>query len=513
MKRILSLVLAAMLMLGLSTAAAAEEARCSGTLIAWLGGDPASYNPDMAMDDYTAMVMENVLSRLLKFDYCGNLLPDLATSWDVSEDGLTYTFHLVDTQWHDGQPFTADDVIWTLQKVQAEGIMGYALMGVTAMEAPDPRTVVLTLGAPDASLLYNLAYFGTYILPKHLYDGQDWLTCEAATSQPVGTGPYKFVEHQRSVSITLEANLDYFGSVAQTDRLVYSIIPDPNTAVQAFLNGELDYLGAAAPASELDNLRSQGYVVNEQPYASRYYIAFNLREGRATADLKVRQAIAYGVDRQAILDKALAGSGSIAEGFAPIAIAWAYNGEDVVPDRDVEKAIALLEEAGLTRNADGWFLTLNFPNMTEFGDVASVFKDSMKDIGINIVINNMEPAAWQSAILAADPDFDLTVLSGYHGPDASAMAMRVASNGAIQFMGYSNPEVDRYLAEGVATTDQETRAVAYKAMQKLLSQDLPILPLCEAVITEVAQPYLSDLPLSSPGLTSVGDLSHAKIAQ
>ena len=307
--------------------------------------------------------------------------------------------------------------------------------------------------------------------------------------------------------------MDYFGSVAQTDRLIYSIIPDPNTAVQAFLNGELDYLGAAAPASELDNLRAQGYVVNEQPYASRYYIAFNLREGRATADLKVRQAIAYGADRQAILDKALAGCGSIAEGFAPIAIAWAYNGEDVVPDRDVDKAIALLEEAGLTRDADGYFLTLNFPNMTEFGDVASVFKDSMKDIGINIVINNMEPAAWQSAILAPDPDFDLTVLSGYHGPDASAMAMCVGSTGTIQFMGYNNPEVDKYLAEGVATTDQETCAAAYKAMQKLLSQDLPILPLCEAVITEVAQSYLSDLPLSTPGLGSVGDLSHAKISQ
>ena len=239
--------------------------------------------------------------------------------------------------------------------------MGYALMGVTAMEAPDAHTVVLALGASDASLLYNLAYFGTYILPKHLHEGQDWLTCEAATTSPVGTGPYKFVEHQRSVSITLEANMDYFGSVAQTDRLIYSIIPDPNTAVQAFLNGELDYLDAAAPASELDNLRSQGYVVNEQPYASRYYIAFNLREGRATADLKVRQAIAYGADRQAVLDKALAGCGSIAEGFAPIAIAWAYNGEDVVPDRDVDKAIALLEEAGLTRDADGYFLTLYFP--------------------------------------------------------------------------------------------------------------------------------------------------------
>ena len=92
MKRILSLVLAAMLLMGLTTASA-EETRCGGTLIAWLGGDPSSYNPDMAMDDYTAMVMENVMSRLLKFDYCGNLLPDLATSWDVSGDGLTYTFH------------------------------------------------------------------------------------------------------------------------------------------------------------------------------------------------------------------------------------------------------------------------------------------------------------------------------------------------------------------------------------------------------------------------------------
>lgn len=513
MKKVLSLVLAAMLALALCGSATAEQDRCGGTMIAWVGGDPTGYNPDMAMDDYTSMTMENVMSRLLKFDFAGNLLPDLASSWEISEDGLTYTFHLVETNWHDGEPFTADDVVWTLEKVKAEGVMGYTLAGVTAMEAPDAHTFVMTIGAPDASLLYNLAYFGTYILPKHLYDGQDWMTCDAATVHPIGTGPYKFVEHQRSVSLTLEANMDYFGDVPQTDRLIYTIIPDANTAVQAFLNGEIDYLGAAAPASELNNLRAMGCVVNEQPYASRYYIAFNLREGRATADLRVRQAIAYGADRQAILDKALMGSGAVAEGFAPKAISWAYNDEDILPERDVEKAIALLEEAGLTKDADGYYLTLNFPNMTGFEDVAAVFKDSMKDIGINIVINNMEPAAWQSAILAEDPDFDLTVLSGYHGPDASAMGMRVGSTGAIQFMGYHNDEVDQYLAQGVATTDQAERAKAYKAMQKVLSQDLPILPLCEVVITEVAQSYMSGLPLSEPGVCSVGDLSHARINQ
>ena len=514
MKKLVSLVLAAAMLLALAVPAMAqEEERCGGTLIAWLGGDPTSYNPNASMDDYSTMTMENVISKLLKFDYCGTLMPDLAKSWEISEDGKTYTFHLQETNWHDGEPFTADDVIWSMDQIKKAGSSGDSFAGVTNVEAADAHTVVMSLEAPDASLLYNLAYYGAYILPKHLYEGQDWLTCEAATVKPIGTGPYKFVEHQRSVSLTLEANMDYYGGAPQTDRIIYSIIPDANTAVQAFLNGELDFLGSAAPASELDNLRAQGYIVNEQPFASRYYVAFNLREGRATNDLKVRQAIEYGVDRQAILDKALSGSGAVAEGFAPAAIAWAYNGEDVVPQRDVEKAAALLEEAGLTKDADGFYLTLNFPNMaySPFTEIATVFKDSMKDIGINIVINNMEPGTWQGVVLAPDPDFDLTILSGYHGPDASGMAMRVGSKGAIQFMGYNSAEVDQLLADGVAVSDQEQRAEKYKAMQKILSQDLPIVPLCEVTITEVAQPYLSGTPLSAPGVCTIGELNHVRI--
>lgn len=509
MKKILSLVLAIAMLLGLLVPAMAED-RCGGTMIAWLGGDPTSFNPDGAMDDYSLIAMENVFSKLIKFDYAGNLIPDLATSWDVSPDGLTYTFHLADTKWHDGEPFTADDVVWTMDTIKVYGITGYAFADVTAAKVDD-HTVTFTLTQPDSSLVYNLSYYGAEILPKHLYDGQDFYACDAAVNFPIGTGPYKFVEYQQGVSLTLEANMDYFGSLAQTDMLIFSIIPDPATAIQAFYNGELDYLGAAAPATELDNLRAQGCVVLEELFASRYYAALNMREGALTSDLALRQAIAYGVDRQAILDKALAGSGAIAYGFAPEAIAWAYNGEDIMPERDVEKAIAILEEAGYTKDADGYYVTLNAPTMTEFVDMTNVFKDSLKDIGINVVISAMEAGAWMEEAFAGN--FDITVLSGYHGPDASGMAMRVGTGGAVNIMGYSNAEVDACYAAGTATTDLEERAKAYKAAQKILSLELPILPLCEAVITEVASSNCSDTPLSAPNVTSVTDLSHIRITQ
>ena len=143
MKKLLALLLSVSLMLcGLILPAAAE----GDTLIAVLASDPVSYNPDAAMDDPTLMVLENVLSKLICFDYAGNLMPDLATSWDVSEDGLTVTFHLREgVKWHDGEPFTSADVKWSLEKIAAEGYSSTSLANMTACDTPDDNTVVLTL--------------------------------------------------------------------------------------------------------------------------------------------------------------------------------------------------------------------------------------------------------------------------------------------------------------------------------------------------------------------------------
>jgi peptide/nickel transport system substrate-binding protein len=314
------------------------------------------------------------------------------------------------------------------------------------------------------------------------------------------------------VSYTLEANMDYFGGVPQTDTVIYSVITDTNTAIQAFLNGELDYLGINVSGGDLKTLKDSGKAtIYTWPLASRYYAALNYT-GQYTSNPAVRQALALGVDRQALLDKALGGNGAVAEGFAPSALAWSYNKDDVMPARDTAAATALLEGAGFTKNADGFYFTLNMPTMSEspFPEIATVFKSSLKEIGIDVNIISMEMAEYIDRILT-QKDFDLTVLSGYQGPGASALATRVGSKGMMNFMNYASAPLDEALAAGVATTDQAERAKCYYEAQKILSQDLPILPLVEAVSNEVGATYLSNTPLSAEKVCTPSELFTIKI--
>ena len=269
----------------------------------------------------------------------------------------------------------------------------------------------------------------------------------------------------------------------------------------------MDYIGTTAPASELANLEAAGASVISRPFASRYYICFNeRREVMQNAD--VRLAIAKAVDRQELLDKALSGQGQAALGFAPIALEWAYNDVDVVPEKDIEGAIALLEGAGLTRDADGYFLTLSCPTMSgdDFVNVTTVLKAQLKEIGVNLDMSTMDDGAFVGVVMSADPDFDMTIISGYAGPDASAMANRVGTNGSLNLMGYSNPDVDACYANANLTAVTEERAAYFKEAQKLLSVDLPIVPLCEVVVTEVSASYLTGTPFSEPNRCTIGEM-------
>lgn len=503
-KKLLVPVLSAMMLASaaagssvLAEEAAAEDFSAGQTLIVGLQGDPASFNQVGNPDDWGFVVSENLFSRLVKLNINGEAIPDLAESWDISEDGLTYTFHLhQDATWHDGEAVTSADVIWTFNKIMEESAyLSSYLSSVESFEATDDYTVVFHMTTPDAALLSNISFLGASILPEHIYEGQDWLTCEAATTSPVGSGPFKLAEYTQGVSITLEANPDFYDGAAAYDKLVYQIIPDSNTAVQAFNNGELDVLGVMAPASQVPSLESAGdAVVVRSPNFGRYYYGYNMNS-EAFADVKVREAVTLAVNRQEVVDKAFGVTGELAQGYYTPAVEWAYNADAAIPDYNKERAVELLEEAGLTKDSDGYYLTVSIAtfNLDPFTNIAQIMQANLKEVGINLEINTMDAGAFMELGYSGE-GYDLYAMGGQVGPDPSMFFHRIGTGGMMNFSNYSNEEVDTLFAEAAAMNDQEARAVNYKRIQEICAEDFIIVPLSEDIAINVYKDYLTGLP-------------------
>ena len=478
------------------SAADSSTPKAGSTLLVGLQGDPTSFNPDASPDDFAYFVEENIFSRLVKTDWNNKIIPDLANSWEISPDGKTYTFKLKsNVKWHDGQAFSSADVVWTMNEIiSKKGYLVSSLGNVASIDAPDANTVVFHLKQSDSSLLPSLSFLGAFILPKHVFDGSDWTTNKAAQS-PIGTGPFKFVDYQKAVSISLKANQDYFGGAPNIDKLIYKIIPDGNTALQAFNNGELDILGTVPPYAEVAGLqKAVGTKVVKNSTLGRYYLTFNLTK-KPWNQPQVRQAIALAVDRSEILDKAFKGVGKVADGFYASSIRWAYNDQAVLPKKDIQKAQKLLEQAGYKKDSQGYYFSADIVtfNMDPFQDTSTIVKSNLQAIGINAKVTVLEQAAWMQRCLT-DRNFDVTIMGGSVGPDPSALANRVATNGPLNFMGYSNPTVDQLFAQGVALVEESARAAKYKQIQQILATDLPIVPLVEDITVNVYKSYLSGLP-------------------
>lgn len=247
------------------------ETKQGGTIVVGIPQDPQSFNPNAKTDDVLFDIGQNIFSRLIKLNNKQELVPDLAEDYEVSPDGLQITFHLrKGVKWHDGEDCTSKDVKWTFdQIINEDGQIKSNLSSVESIEAPDDYTVIFHLTQNDSNLLSYLGWYGCLIMPAHLYEGTDWLD-NPANKKPIGTGPFKFVEYKSGVSVTLERNDDYFGQVPYLDKIIYSVIPDSNTALQAFNNGELDILGINPPLSEMGNLQAnENYVVGLQQWPAR----------------------------------------------------------------------------------------------------------------------------------------------------------------------------------------------------------------------------------------------------
>ncbi len=506
LQKLTSLLLVLILTLGVvGTAVFAEEDSDiveGGTFVVAIPSEPGAYIPSFGNPNEGYIVVQNIMNKLVKLNVDNEVVPDLAESWEFSEDGKTLTFHLHEgVKWHDGVDFTADDVVFTFQKaIETKGFASDFLSKLVEIKAPDENTVELVLPEPDVSILGRLAWMGTYIMPKHLYEEGDVL--ENPTNQsPIGTGPFKFVEQVPGESITIERNDDFFGEKAHLDKVIFRVIPDQMAAHQAWLAGEVDNNRLGVPAAEMDTVKDMDGVISfPMDFPNMAGILFNMQEGIFT-DVRLREAIAYAIDAQDLLTRVYKDEGTVAKYFIPYQFAWAINEDATLPEYDPEKAMELIEEAGYEKDEDGFYFTVTVDTYPGWDNFVPVLKAQLEKCGIKLEHNSMDDPTYDAKILE-DFDFEMTLLGGYIGPDVSDIDAKFGTDGGMNYGRYSRKEVDELLAAGLKETDPEKCAEIYKEVQGYLREDLPMVFFRNFGYTGFLKDYIKGHPSTESRKTS-----------
>ncbi len=468
-----------------------------GVLRLSLPGEPRTLNPNVApIDEYSLLLGQNIFSKLVSLADDGGVLPEVAERWEESADGRTYTFFLRrDVRFHDGQPLTAEDVRATFARI-AESSNSEVGQRVASVQAPDPWTVTITLKTPWAAFIPTLGWFGTSILPAHVYASAAWRG-NPANMRPIGSGPFKFKSWEPGRRIILEKNTDYFGQGPYVDELEYVITPSTAAGVELLLKGRTDYLMGRAPSRMVQQLsRTPGLRVTTSPSDGRAYLAFNMRRAPFN-DVRARRAVNLAIDRRRIIDRVLSGIGTPAVGFYTPSVAWAYNGDARAPGHDPVAAKRLIAQVmastpGLKSRPP---ITLAYPGQTGAmpSAVGAEIIQQLQEVGLQV---RLMPISLNGYLehLHAGRDFDIVILTGNQGPDPDTLAARFGSKGSMQVMGYANAELDAALAEGGRQAEPAARAGAYFRAQSILASDLPIAPLYETVRVTVFRDGIRGLP-------------------
>ena len=463
------------------------------TFIDSLLGNISSLIPTITSDGASHEVGNQIYSGLVTFDKDLNPVGDLAQSWEFSKDCRDLRFQLrPGVKWHDGQPFTAEDVVFTWQtimdpKVPSPYKSEYEL--VESVSVDGPGIVRIHYSQPYAKALSNWA---TAMLPKHLLERyvregrikeapQNW-------SAPVGTGPYRFKELRSGEKIVLVSNPDYWDARPYISRIVYRIIPSQATT---FL--ELKAKGVDATAlTALQYKRQTDYRAFENAYrkfrhpGNGYtYVGFNLKDPRF-ADPRVRHAFAYAIDKREVIDGVRLGLAREATGpYKPGT--WVYTDKVKTYPYDMAKARRLLAEAGWTeRNAHGLLVKdgrpFTFELLTNQGNderkkVAEIVQAQLRELGVGVEIRTLEWAALLKEHIKKR-NFEAIVLGWGIGIDPDQYVVWHSSqiaNEKLNHISYSNPEVDRMLELGRTTCVREERIKYYHRLQELLAEDLPLI--------------------------------------
>ncbi|MCU0641182.1 MAG: peptide-binding protein [Candidatus Margulisbacteria bacterium] len=462
------------LLLWLVAAAAAVSHDPEGVLRFSLGGEVSLLNPILSTDNVSSAVESAIFSGLVTFNEQLEPVPDLAESWAVSKDGKVWTFKLrKDVKWHDGVPFTADDVVFTFKsildpKVNSVRRSDYIIDGQPIVfSAPDQYTVKAVLPKPFAPFLVHAAMS---VIPKHRLAGKDINTADF-NRQPVGTGPFIFKEWKTGDYVKVARNPHYYLGAPLLKAIEYKIIPDDNSSLVALEAGEIDEAGI--PPKDYSRMKTvKGIKVYESDVLLYTYLGFNLANPKF-ADKRVRQALAYATDRKQLVGLLFRGLATPA--YAPSApISWAYSDRVQKYDYNLERAKQLLQEAG-AENLE--FTILVNQGNKEREKAAVILQQQYKKIGVKVNVRVMEWSAILKVVNAPkDPkEFEAVIMGWSLGLDPDGYSIWHSSQypKGFNFIKYKNADVDRLLEEGRTTIDKNKRKAIYGQLWQAIAADQP----------------------------------------
>ncbi|MFI3212370.1 MAG: ABC transporter substrate-binding protein [Eubacteriales bacterium] len=398
-------------------------------------------------------------------------MPGLAESWDISEDGLVYTFHLVpDLTFSDGTAVTAEDWEFSFERAMTtpESSWVFSTDNIASVEVVDDTTLVITLKELALNLLSNLSCFNVSLQSKAQYEATNGYT--DAGSYPIGTGSYCMEEWVQDDHITLIANEYYYGEQPKTQTIKFLTVSDDNSRIMMLKAGEVDII-TEVPYSNMEDINNTDGLIGVGISSTKnQYIIFNHTANDALGSTEVRQALLYATDKQLIVDMILYGYGSEAVSYMPQnGLYW--NDEIVPVEYDTEKALELMAEAGYP---DGFEIEVLIQSGNDtYAQIATILKDMWAKVGIDLTITTLDSAAvWD---LESTLQHDM-ILSGWSDdlPDPSQLGAYWWDYSASQcyFTGYDNVEIQELFAASQIETDEAEREAMYYELQQIFYDEV-----------------------------------------
>jgi len=448
-----------LVLLGQTPAEAAKTTLTLGMTVEPTGLDPTIAAP-VAIGQVT---WQNVFEGLVTIDETGKIQPQLAKSWEVSPDGLTYTFKLQSgVKFHDGEAFDSAAAKFALDRARGADSVNPQkrfFASITSIETPDPETLVLHLAAPTGSLLYWLGW------PASVMVGPKSAAGDKTT--PVGTGPFKFVNWAKGDKVELARNADYWSrdAAAKLDKVTFRFIADPQAQAAALKSGDIDAIPEFAAPELMSSFDGDAKLTTKIGNTELKVVAGMNNAKKPFDDKRVRQALMMAIDRKTVIDGAWSGLGTAIgshytpndPGYVDLTGALPY---------DPEKAKALLAEAGYP---DGFTFTIKSPQMAYAPRSAQVMQAMLAEIGVTMNIEPTEfPAKWVQDVMK-DRAYEMTIVAHAEPLDIDIYARDP------YYFNYKNPAFNDLMKKVQETSDPVAQAKIFGDAQKILAEDVPAL--------------------------------------